>query len=241
MITIAVCDDNTEMEHFLAETIHKTLEKQQKIFDIHTYTGGQFLLYEIEDGVHYDLIFLDIEMPEIDGISLAEKVKTFLPQCLIIFITSYDKYVYDSFKVQPFRFIPKKDISDRLPAAIMEAVTWIEKNMFRFYQVVNQQGMERISIAEIGYIRHKEKYAYIEKMNGECVKVRKTLKRIFEELPDGDFIWLDKGYICNLSQIAKLEGSDAILLNDVRLQISRDRLAEVKTRLRKYWLHEVEA
>lgn len=240
MISIAICDDDLETGRYVENVAHNLLLSKGFLHEVQLFSDSMTLLHEMEDKASFDLFLLDIEMPELDGISLTEKIKEYLPNCLIIFITSYDKYVYDSFKVQPFRFIPKEGLNERLPEAIQDAVIWIEKNVHRFYQIENHQGVEKISIGEIAYIWHREKYAYIEKMNGECSKIRKTLKQVFEELPKGDFAWIDKGCICNLSHIMKISGADVILENGKRLAVSRDRLTEVKGKLRSYWMDKGE-
>ena len=235
MIKIAICDDNVEMGQRIEAEVKQLLAAKQRICEEQVFCDGKYLWYEIQDGAHFDLILLDIEMPEMDGISLANLIKMHLPNCLIIFITSHDRYVYDSFKVQPFRFIPKQFLEERLAEAVLDAVIWIEKNACRYYQAENQQGLERIPIGEILYIWHSGKYAYIERLNGEYVKVRKPLKQVYGELPDGDFTWLEKGSICNLAQIRKVTGSEVILMNGNSLKVSRDRLTEVKAQIRRYW------
>jgi len=240
MISVVVCDDDIESGQKIAEKVQSIFKVKDLIFEVQLFSDSKSLLYEIQDGRKFDLFLLDIEMPEMDGINLTNRIKEMLPYCLVIFITSHDKYVFDSFKVQPFRYIPKRYINESLSEALWDAIIWIEKNVHRYYPVENQQGMELICIIDIGYIWHKGKYAYIEKVNGEYVKVRKTLKQIFEELPEKDFVWLDRGCICNLSKIVKIEGSDAILNNEIRLQISRERLVEVKSQIRRYWFNRGE-
>lgn len=236
MISIAICDDDLVMSKKIERAVKNIYLRNRQLCDVSVFSTGSFLVYEIEDGGSFDLLLLDIEMPGVDGISLAERIKDCLPHCLIIFITSYDKYVYDSFKVQPFRFIPKESLNERLPEALRDAMIWIEKNVCRFYQIQNQQGVEKIPIGEITYIWHREKYAYVEKVNGECSKVRKTLKQVYEELPSGDFVWIDKGCICNLSHIMKIKGGDVTLVNGIRLAVSRDRLTELKDKMLSYWM-----
>ncbi|MEY8533208.1 response regulator [Blautia pseudococcoides] len=87
------------------------------------YTRSQKLLCHItEDGSHYDLILLDIEMAETDGMELAEKIKPFLPDVKIIFITSHLEYAIDAYELSIFRYVPKNDIEKRLTAAITDAV-----------------------------------------------------------------------------------------------------------------------
>ncbi len=240
MISIAICDDDMVIGKHIEEEVQCLLKQKNLIYSQQLFSDSKCLLYEIQDGAHYDLLLLDIEMPELDGISLMNKVREYLPDCLAIFITSHEKYVYDSFKVQPFRFIPKTFMKERLSEAVLDAIVWIEKNMHRFYSAENQQGMEKIPIGRITHIWHENKYAYIEKVNGENSKVRKTMKQVYNELPKGDFIWLDRGCICNLAHIAKVNGNNVILTSGKSLQVSRERLTEIKGKIRSYWLDKGE-
>lgn len=237
MISIAICDDEPQAGSALAKSVQGIFSEKGIACEIKLFSDSMRLMQEVEKHTDFELFLLDIEMPQLDGIRLAEKIKKRQPNCLIIFITSHDRYVYDSFKVQPFRFIPKSWMEERLPEALSEAHVWIEKNIHIFYCIENQKGTEKIPIGEIVYIWHRGKYAYIEKMNGESSKIRKTLKQVFEELPKEDFAWIDKGCICNLSHIMKISGADVIFENGKRLAVSRDRLTEVKEKLRRYWLY----
>lgn len=235
MIRLAVCDDDVEKGKIIDTMLAAWLDKHQYIYEKQLFSNSRGLLYEIQDGTDFDVLLLDIEMPGLDGIELTEQIKVFLPDVLIIFVTSYEKYVYESFKVQPFRFIPKKFIEQMLPLALKDAMDLLKKCKGKYLFVENQEGMEKIPTRSITYIWHKEKYAYIEKTNGSRAKVRKTLKQVYEELPAEDFVWIDRGCICNLMQISRISNGDVLLTDGIRLQVSRDRLTEVKTVLRKYW------
>lgn len=235
MIRLAICDDIMRDEIHLDKYITSWMENQKIIYEKRIFTNSRSLLYEIEDGIEFDLLFLDIEMPELDGIALAEQIKKYLPEVLIIFVSSYEKYVYKSFEVQPYRFIPKKLIRQMLPGALRDAAAYIEKNSPAFYIVENQKGMEKIPLRSIYYIWHRGKYAYLEKGNGETSKVRKTLKQVFSELPSDDFVWIDRGCICNLTKISRLKGDIIYLDNGCSLPISKDRMTEIKDILLRYW------
>lgn len=240
MIRIAICDDEVEKGKRIALQVEKLIENRRGNYEIQLFSNSKNLLYEIEDGMDFELLLLDIEMPDLDGIELTELVKHYLPDVLTIFITSHEKYVYESFRVQPFRFIPKAYLDKMLPLAIKEAIEFLQKSEGKFICVENQDGLEKIATRSITYIWHKEKYAYIEKSNGERAKVRKTLKQVYSELPSGDFIWLDRGCICSLLQISRISKGDVVLTDGTRLQISRDRLTEVKNAIRKYWIGKEE-
>lgn len=236
MIRIAICDDDIENGKIVYGMLNDWVNSNQKYCEKQFFPSSRDLLYEIEDGAGFDVLLLDIEMPDLDGIVLTEKVKKYLPDALIIFITSHEKYVYESFKVQPFRFIPKKFQEQMLPSALKDAVEVFEKCEGKYLYVENQEGMEKITVRSITYIWHREKYAYIERTNGKRAKVRKTLKQVFEELPKEDFVWIDRGCICNLMQISKIDRGDVLLTDGTRHAISRERLTEVKSILRKYWI-----
>lgn len=235
MIRIAICDDDAAMRTRIEQSVKNILIEKHIVYKLQLFDAGDFLMYEIQEGAHFDLMLLDIEMPGIDGISLANKIREKLSSCAVIFITSHSQYVYDSFKVSPFRYIPKQCFEEKIDEAVSSAIVWIEENIHRYYTAENGKGIELIPIGDINHIWHYDKYSFIERKNGENVKVRKTLKKIFSELPEGDFIWLDKGCICNLGQISKVNGSDVVLLSGRVLNVSRDRVSEVKAYLRDYW------
>lgn len=238
MLKIAICDDEIEKGRQIDAWLNQCFNGKGIIYEKQLFSNSKALWYEIDDGTKFDLLLLDIEMPQLDGISLTEQIKTYLPDALVIFITSYEKYVYESFKVQPFRFIPKRYLKSMLPSALEDARNLLMKNQDRFLIAENQDGIEKIPTRSILYIWHREKYAYIERSNGETSKVRKTLKQVYEMLPEGDFVWIDRGCICNLAQISKITDGYIVLVNSMKLQGSRDRITEVKNIFRKYWTED---
>lgn len=72
--------------------------------------------------VWYDLLLLDIKMPHKSGMEIANVVKAFLPECLVIFVTSYLKYTIDSFALSIFRYIPKQEIRAKTKSGIERCI-----------------------------------------------------------------------------------------------------------------------
>lgn len=236
MLKLAICDDEIQSSKHIVDFVDGWMKNKNVFYEGQVFSGSKELLYEIEDGTDYDLLLLDIEMTELDGIQLAERIKKYLPNVLVVFITSHEKYVYESFKVQPFRFIPKRYMEHMLPLALEDAVELWRKQRGKYLWIENREKIEKVPIDRIVYIWRREKYVYIEKTDGGKAKVRKTLKQIYGELPEGDFVWINSGYICNLLQIARIDKGDVVLTNGMRLKVSRARLPEVKNVLRKYWI-----
>lgn len=144
MIRIAVCDD----EQCFVEQIHTILSEQAKeissALHISTYTDSGQLLYDVEEGAHFDLLFLDIEMPGTDGMSLAGAIRRFLPLALIVFITSHTKYAVKAFELSVFRYIPKPELAACLPLALKDACRLLERNSNDTYVIESPAGSVRL-------------------------------------------------------------------------------------------------
>ena len=203
--------------------------------EITTYTQSQNLLYDIsDDSFFYDLILLDIEMPEINGMEISKQIKAYLPDVRIIFVTSHTEYAIDAFELSIFRYVPKNDLGTKLATAITDAARLIELEYGQEYVIQTANRMEKIPYKEIFYIRRDGKNAVIISGYG-ISKVRKSLQRVFEELDAPEFIYIDRGYIVNIIQIMKVSNATAFLKNGEQLPISRSHLQDVKQKINQFW------
>ena len=199
------------------------------------YQSSKALWYEIEDGQAFDLLFLDIEMQELNGFELAAKIQETAPDILIIFVSAYESYVYKSFEFRPFRFIPKQQMESMITQALEAAFREIVSRTSEGYIAENQQGIEKIPFRKIVYIWREGKYLYIEKTDATRCKVRSSLKKISEKLPEDEFVWVDRGYLCNLYHVKQIKDNQMVLSTGQQLYIGERRLAQLKHRIMEYW------
>lgn len=235
MLYIAVCDDDVSAVQSHMSIARECLKQCGSIGEIVTYTHSDNLLYDItEDKFFFDLILLDIEMPGSTGMELAEKIKPYLPNVKIIFITSHIEYAIDAFELAIFRYVPKDDTGKRLPAAILDAVKLIGLEDGKTYTIRTSSRLEKIPYKEIYYIERDGKNASITTMSGVS-RVRKSLQQVYEELGGEEFIYIDRGCIVNMIHIMQIRGGMAVLKNGVSLPVSRSHLQEVKEQINAYW------
>lgn len=235
MVRVAICDDEKKFVMLHEEIIQNVLKSWGSGFEITTYTHSDNLLYDItEDGFFYDLLLLDIEMPEVTGMEIAGKIKPYLPNIKIIFITSHVEYAIDAFELSIFRYVPKDDIEKRLPSAIRDAVKLIELEDDKVYTIQTNNRLEKIPYKEIYYIEREGKNVSITTAGGVS-KVRKSLQQVYEELASEEFIFVDRGYIVNMIHIMQVKDNMAVLKNRTALPISRSHLQEVKEQINAYW------
>lgn len=235
MLRIAVCDDERRTADSHARMAEACLKECGSVGEVEVYTGSGNLLYDItEDGMHYDLLLLDIEMPGVDGMELAGRIRPFLPRVKIIFITSHIEYAVDAYELNIFRYVPKTELEKRLPTALKDAVTLLLLEAGSFYTIRTSSRLEKIPCREICYIERDGKNARIVTFQGET-KVRKSLQQVFEELPAEEFLYIDRGCIVNLIHILQIRDGMVVLENDLSLPISRSHLKQVKERINTYW------
>lgn len=236
MIRIAICDDEN-----MAVTQHEgiVMESLQACgigYEITTYTQSSNLLYDItDDHYFFDLILLDIEMPDISGMDIVERIKPYLPNVKIIFITSHLEYAIDAFELSIFRYVPKNNSAQRLRTAVTDAAKLIELESGREYIIQTVGNFEKIPHKDIIYIqRDGGKNSIICSTIGQS-KVRKSLHQIFQELDTPEFIFIERGYIVNIIHIMKVCDNTAYLKNGETLPISRSHLLEVKQKINQFW------
>ena len=236
LIQIAICDDEKEDVALHEDIVKSSLQSCGIGYEITTYTQSNNLLCDItDDSIFYDLLLLDIEMPGLTGMELSEKIKPYLPNVKIIFITSHIEYAIDAFELSVFRYVPKSDLDNRLTSAVIDVAKLIELEAGGEYIIQSAGHMEKISYKDIFYIqRDSGKNSMICSRLG-ISRVRKSLQQIFEELNTPEFIFIDRGCIVNIIQIMKIRDSMAYLKNGEMLPISRSHLQEVKQQINRFW------
>lgn len=235
MVRIAICDDDKTAVSLHENIVKQSLQECGIGYEITTYTQSSNLIYDIvDDSFFYDLILLDIEMPEVSGMEIAEKIKPCLPNIKIIFVTSHTEYAIDAYELSIFRYVPKSGLEKRLPLAIVDAAKLIELEVGQEYTIETNSRMERIPFRDIFYVQRDGKNASIVSNTGVS-KVRKSLQQVYNELDPQEFIFIDRGYIVNIIQIMKINNGMALLKNGEQLPISRSHLQEVKQQISKFW------
>ncbi len=235
MLRIAVCDDEEKAVSLHKKITEECLRRCGSMGEIFTYTTSENLLYDItEDHFFFDLILLDIEMPGSTGMELAKKIKPYLPNIKIIFITSHVEYAIDAFELSIFRYVPKNDLERRLPAAVSDAVKLLGLEEGKTFTIQTNSRLERIPYKEIHYIEREGKNSRIIKKDGVS-KVRKSLQQVYEELGAEEFIYIDRGCIVNMIHIMQIKEGSAVLKDGTVLPISRSHLQDVKAQINRYW------
>ncbi len=239
MLHIAICDDN-EMTVFQVENVTDRFFKAHCVdCKIQTYQASENLLYDLQDGINYDLLLLDIEMPGIDGMDLAKVIHDTMPAAKIIFITSHLEYAITAYEFSVFRYIPKTVINEKLPPALEDYYKLYRLERNEFYTVEIKNHVEQLPYREILYILKDGKYAVFHLTGGKTQSVRKTLAQVFEEMSKEYFCFADRGCIVNLANVVGIDDTGILFPDDQRITISKANISDFKTTMLRFWRKQI--
>jgi DNA-binding LytR/AlgR family response regulator len=218
-LKVAICEDDV----FLCKEAENAVLHLKPDYCIDTFQDGEELL-NTDRG--YDLIFLDIEMPGKDGLSIAKELRSLGYDGHLIFLTSHTEVMPEAFKVKAFRFLSKPLKPEELKETLMEAEKEIDSDK---KVVVPVFGIDvLINISEIRYIQAQRNETIMYTENRE-LETCYTLKYWLEKLGTSDFFQVHKSYLVSLRHIRKIE-VDTVLLQgiEVGIPLSRRKSAQLK-------------
>ena len=237
MIRIALCDDNKEDMLQLHQKIvewYRENSKNQSV-SITEYSDSVYLSSVIDAGDSYDVFFLDVEMPKVDGFQLADKIRNKLPAAIIVFLTSHSELASDGYKFRALRYVFKLVLSQKLPEAL-EAVQKEFSTLESGYLVVpHYTDALRIPYNEILYVQHILRSSQIYTLRQGVIKDNRGLKTIYSVIGDKRFIYIDRSTFVSIDFIRELKGNEIILRTGESLAISRPMLANVKETIVRMW------
>lgn len=218
-LNIAICDD----EKIFTDKLKKRLLDYNNDFQIDVFQLGRKLL---ENPVKYDLIFLDIEMPEMNGMDIAMELRKIKYEGHLVFLTSHMEFMPDAFKVKAFRFLgkPVNDLD------FEETIKECEKEILNNKKLIvhSTDGIKFINLNDLICFETVKYYTYLYTKEGS-IETRKSMREWMDILGTEHFIQVHKSYGVALRYIDTIE-SDFIVMKytEIRVPISRRKAGNVK-------------
>ena len=231
MIEVAFCDDEAKILEDLSVKIKKEFEKLNCEIDLYT-TAHSVELLEHLKGCPVDILFLDIDMPTISGMDIAEALLNSEIKTLLVFVTGQDALVYKSFKYHPFGFIRKTYFDEEITGVVKGLVEEIQKSSDTFLFKTNDS-FNRIKLKDILYFESESNYLNLHTVNN-VYKFRSTLSAIEKELSAKGFIRTHKGFLVNQEHIFSVKSENIVLSSNVVLPIGRTNRDVIKARIMRY-------
>lgn len=232
MYNIVICDDDSSMLKLIYMKIKAILSNQEEYNCIATTSIKKLKNCCIDITVH--LAIIDIKMPEESGFDFAKWLKRYNKNILIIYISSIEMYVYESFKYFPYRFIRKSHLEE-LDEAIKSAINLIDDMEKKYIVQINTRLSFEVKINDIVYFESMHNNIKMVTINGEKI-YRATLKNVTESLDSKDFIKINSGIYINMKYIYMInqQSSEVKLLYGKKEEILPVSRSNIKNLVDKY-------
>lgn len=213
VMRFAICDDEKIMQENLLYYVEKY--SKQKNFDviIDCFLTGTELLKSTKK---YDIIFMDYQLEDANGIEISKKIRETNNDSVIIFVSSYPEIALDSFKVKTFRFLKKPLDEEILFDALDDYFREIDNDNYIFIKTREENLM--IKMSEIIYAEGKKNDTIIRTIHEEIV-VHMSIKTIEKMLDPLKFIRCQKAYITGFRYIKKHTKDEIIFDNGEKAAI----------------------
>lgn len=224
MTRIAICDDEKYIVDFIVEAISSSLKKRGITTPVITPFTSSTVLLNFQKQDPFDVLFLDISMPGIDGFKVATEIRKTSPSAIIIFITSKEELVFDSFNFLPFAFI-RKDSPALIKLNIDKVIGRMDECIKQTRNIILEtEGRPKVVLVkDIMYIKSDRHYIEYHLRDNTVVRKRDVIKSAETEFQDLDFVKIHQRYLVNLLHIKFVDrkAESVILKNGERLEMSR--------------------
>ncbi len=220
LIKIGICDDEELFCRELESKIKYILREQN--CEICVANSGKDILQQVSEADEakqgFDIVFLDIDMPEMDGLSVAKIIHEKYPDILIIFLTSYKDKMSKGYHVRAFRFLVKPTDTSELQEALFSAIN--EKASERCFFVNSYGVIKKISEKKIMYIRTVKDGCEIVCVDGIC-PIDDSLKNLMDKVDSLNFYKISKSHIVAFGYIKEIDGLNIKMADDFVIGIPR--------------------
>lgn len=228
MLRIALCDDELSARDTLRFQLEKILiENSEQV--VYEFSSGETAVRWLSTHPgEIDVLFLDVEMKELNGMEAAKQIREFDPNLFLVFVTGYADYVFDGYQVNAIDYL-LKPVAEKKLSEVMTRIRYFlasQKNeTFTFH---NNDGTYRFFEQEIDYL-YSSKRLVILVSNGQEYPFYGKLDDVERRL-HSDFIRIHQRYLVNPKKVTHIETS-AVTIGEQKLPISRSMKEEATKRL----------
>lgn len=234
MYSIAIVDDEKEQTQDIQKHIDRFFSENGGSASVKIFFDGKELLEKYTG--EFDLVFLDIDMPEINGLSAAHKIREKDSSTAIIFVTRMARYAIKGYEVGALDFIVKPVDYYSFALKMKRAVTYVDKNAKSKITLRLQDSVVCLDAGDITYVEtFNHNLIYHVAGGGQSYKVWGSLKTATQQLEKtGLFAACNRCYLVNLRHVKSVSGNAALVDNE-QLIISRYKRKEFIERLAEYF------
>ena len=219
MIRIAILEDEAPVREELAGYLRRYTRQHGAEFEVSLFADEDEILENYRP--NWDIILLDVEMPRLDGMTTAERIRKLDSEVILIFITNMAQYAIRGYAVDAMDYILKPVPYFAFSQQLQKAIRRLEKRAKAYLTVPVEGGFRRVDLSGVYYLESAGHKVRLYTEEGELTAPG-SLRQYEETLADKQFARCNSGYLVNLAQVRGMQDG-MVLVGPHSLQISRPR------------------
>ena len=219
LIKVAIVEDDENCTQRLKELLERYAKECGETFHITTFTYGIDFISDYS--AEYDLIFMDIDMPHMNGYKTAKLLRKVDSEVALIFVTNLAKYAIKGYEVDACDFMIKPVEYEPFSVKLKKAIAKMKKNEEDYLAVISRNGMARVYYSEIYYITVLQRYVMLHTKKGP-IEMHISMKELEAKLKGTTFVRGDNSSMVNLMYVTAVNQEGAIV-NGQLVPCSRNR------------------
>ncbi|MDF2941929.1 MAG: putative two-component response regulator [Herbinix sp.] len=238
MLKIAICDDEVKELNRTNKMCNDFKDFHSEYdFKISSFLSTGKLKSHIEQQERFDILLLDIYMPNMTGIELARFLRGRSDECQIIFLTTSISHAVEAFSLHVTHYLVKPFTVDQFKDAMTKAINAIEKSKKTHLTLKIPGGVQRINLADFIYAETDNHIQHIHLVKGKCLQVRITSIELFAMLAyDNRYFKCGSTYIINFDKVEEVTSHYIRIENEISLPMLRRQYKELLERYTSYLL-----
>ncbi len=234
---VAIIEDEQVHKKLLSEYLIKWSKDSGISIDITDFDSAESFLFEWEENSDFDILFVDIQMKEINGIEMARQVRQKDSDIVIIFTTGLSDYMEEGYEVGALQYLIKPINEEKLRKCLNRV---LEKKKVEQFVVVNtKDGIRKLNADNIVYLEargHNTLMELIAKEGAkEVIELNDSLSQLESQLDGKQYVKCHRSYLCNIAKIHHIEKTDIYFDNGSSIPVSRRMYAEVNQAFIKHF------
>jgi len=217
MTNIVICDDESTLRNALSNVLETELQLMDIAYKMTEFDSGESLL-RAKSIEKIDIIFLDVEMKEINGMETAKRFRRINKTAVIIFVTSYPDFVFQGYEVKALNYILKPYKDKKIIEVLHLALEELSVSTEHYYVIEQKSGSIKLSLKDVLYFYSDKRYICAVTIN-DTVRFYGKLNETELELPEF-FVRIHNRYLINIHYITSIESASVVCGGDT-LPVSR--------------------
>ena len=229
MLLIAIVDDDPKDAEHLKECVETYCKTNNHAVMIHVFHDGLDLVRSTEN---HDIVFLDIQMKQLDGLETARFIRKIDKESILIFVTNMAQFAIKGYEVDALDFIVKPASMASITYVLDKAMKRLSDSDTTTFSLTTAEGTVSLSAGDITYVEVFDHNLVYHTTRGDY-NVRGRLSDVSGKLDQKRFVMCNRSFVVNLRYVSNV-GSDYLTIGDTRISISKSHRKELMQRFSSF-------